>query len=387
MSLQSSDPSFTRTLRLLRSRGAILFSTLSLLLSPPLLSNDASIGGLGSDLVLLSEGRIAMVSEDIRMIQKSAHSSEWSVYAHYLFANGTDDSVTITMGFPEPKHCHGEEEFGDAFDPRFRNLTISIDGEPVAVTQGMITRSEWDFCLGTVHLFSVTFAPRQRLTIDHAYDYTGTASVEGYHVDYLTRTGRLWNGPIGSARFTVVAAGLPTGLLWPSEYRLVDHYRDRFPTDPYDVIRSVYVFEQREWTPTADFSLLLPLWWGPPQPECCPLPWEVAEAMKGDDPERTIRELAGCLSDSGLRICRNLIFARYGRTFADAALNDLFYATATPRPGHPFYEEEEGTSYIGLAPNPRYADALLTHDDRELAALLRRIEEERADGSARGSGE
>ena len=356
----------------------LLFSLFSL--STVLLqANDASIGGIGSDLVLLSEGRIRMVSEDIRLVQKYEGVSDWTVYAHYIFENPTSDTVTIRMGFPEKRHCEREEEdYGDSYDPRFRNLQVRINGNPVAYDTGTVQRNEWEFCLGTVYIFEVSFAPGERKQVDHTYEYTGSSSVMGVEVDYLTRTGRLWNGPIGSARFTVAIAGFSSWIAWPEEYHLVEYYRDRFPTDPYGTVRSVYTFHQREWKPESDFTATVNVFYEDELPDCCPQRWEREEAMRGADPKGELRKLLECLPDDSIRICRNLVFARYGRPFADSILDQRFYPPATRRPD--YWDDDDGLPYLSLGyfRNPRYSDELLSREDREFVAILKQIEDERS---------
>ncbi len=364
---------------------ACLFLSMSVHARP----NDASVGGQGADLVLLSEGRIRMASEDIRLVQKREGASDWIVYAHYVFENPTGEAVTIRMGFPEMAHCDGDaEDYGDSYDPRFRNLQTSVRGVPVEHSTGTVKKSEWDFCLGTVYVFDVTFAPYERLEVDHSYEYTGSSDVMGVSVDYLTRTGSLWNGPIGRAEFTVAIAGLPVRVSWPKEYNLTEQYqyRDRFPTDPYGEVRTIYRFRQENWTPGRNFGMGVILFYDDLLPECCPQQWDVMEVMGERNAEERIREITACLPDDSLRICRNTIYARYGRPFTDTALLRRFYAP--PRIGslYGFSDEENDLLTVGYQPNPRYSDDLLTSEEKNYVVLLRKIEEERK-GTGGSAGE
>lgn len=345
----------------------------------PAIANDATFGGQGADLVLLTEGRIRMVSEDIRLVENWGGSSEWTVYAHYVFENPTGDSVSVRMGFPEMAHCEsGDVEFGpDVLDPRFRNLVTLVRGEPVELSTGMVKKSEWDFCLGMVYLFDVTFAPHERLEIDHSYEYSGTVTSLGSRVNYLTRTGSLWNGTIGRAEFTVAMVGLQSSVFWPSEYRLVEHYRDRFPTDPYGTVRTVYRFRQENWLPGRNFEFSSEQdWWDESLPECCPQRDEFEEIFSGPDVEGKLTEIVECLALDSFRICRNNVYARYGRPFSDTSLSHYFYTNPGPLTTGG-YSEEDGIFTVGYQINPRYSDDLLTKEEKEFVYLLRKIEEER----------
>lgn len=347
-----------------------------------LLANDATVGGQGADLVLLDESRIRMVSEDIRLVQKERGMPEWIVYAHYVFHNPTADSVHVRMGFPEMEYDRNVDY--DTYDPRFRDLQTRVGGYPVEHSRGTLREGLVDFRLGTVYVFEVAFGPGERVVIDHRYEYSGSSDVMGVRADYVTRTGSLWNGPIEKATFTVAVAGLPSRIAWPAEYNMIGQYRDRFPTDPAGTVRSVYIFQQTDWIPTNDFSVGMYLWYDASLPDCCPQGWSVDEILAASDPSGALREEAECLPTDSIRLCRNAVFARYGRPFTDSALTHYFYPPL--RSGGlwgPDDESDVPMFSIGLQPNPRYSDDLLSDADRELVVLLKRLEEERL-GAALG---
>src|SRR5688572_25989156 len=61
-------------------------------------ANDFSVGGSGADLVPLSETRVSMRAEDIRIVFVERH---WRITADYVFVNPTTTAVTLQIGFPE----------------------------------------------------------------------------------------------------------------------------------------------------------------------------------------------------------------------------------------------------------------------------------------------
>lgn len=344
----------------------------------PAIANDATVGGQGADLVLLNETRIRMVSEEITLVQQRANETDWHVYARYIFENPTADSVVVQMGFPEKKHCE-DEEYGDTYDPRFRDLRTDINGVRVETRTGIIPENEWGFCLGNVYVFDVKFAPGERLEIHHGYAYTGSSNVMGIGVDYLTRTGSLWNGPIESATFRVSVLGIPVESFWPAEYNLVQRTINPSVSESGEDVRTEYVFQQKRWLPGTDFHVELHSAYDPTvSPMCCPS--RIALHMLTQQPnwEERFREEAACLDDGELRLCRNLVFARYGRTFADPALNRLFYPDARSFSGADFGYDDVPYMRMGYQMNAAYTDELLSEQEEQFVAFLKVLEGERA---------
>src|SRR5690606_33503191 len=84
------------------------------------------------------------------------------------------------------------------------NLRTEIDGKEVAHRQGTLTKDHaWKPHLGVVWLYDVTFPARKEIHILHTYSVASGSDVEGNQfTTYVTRTGALWAGTIGHARFT-----------------------------------------------------------------------------------------------------------------------------------------------------------------------------------------
>jgi hypothetical protein len=105
---------------------------------------------------------------------------------------------------------------------------------------------------GPVWLYDVTFAPRDVVKIVHTYQVSGGGSVAGDRwVGYVTRTGAMWGGPIGSARFTF-RVPYPTLLLRaPKDQPVLSIVRK---TEGKKVFLEV-VLAAKSWTPKDDLLL------------------------------------------------------------------------------------------------------------------------------------
>src|SRR5690349_3106681 len=86
-------------------------------------ANDFSVGGSGADLVPLSETRVFMRSEDIRIVFVERY---WRITADYVFVNPATAAVSLQVGFPEIL-CSPDVDCS----ARFWNLKTTVDGKPV----------------------------------------------------------------------------------------------------------------------------------------------------------------------------------------------------------------------------------------------------------------
>lgn len=167
----------------------------------PLRANDSAFRGAPADLFPQVQANEHMESEDILLV---ATHSEWRVVAKYVFKTASKQRVPVQIGFPELR-CW-DDEYAPCFgDRRFRDMKTLVDGKPVPLTEGKLSkRAEWSSYLGTIWLFNVEFPPEGRVTIEHRYRVeTGESSNGDRFMDYVIRTGSLWGGSIGHARFTV----------------------------------------------------------------------------------------------------------------------------------------------------------------------------------------
>lgn len=301
----------------------------------PALANDGSFGGSGASLAPLASTPIRMVREDIAM-ELTGRPLAWSVTALYQFENPTDREVVVQMGYPETR-CDPEEGDCSGQGGQFRGLSTRVRGRRVQHRVGRVSaESSWAMELDRVHLFDVTFAPRERVRVEHRYTYDRSfTAVLGENVHYLTRTGSLWNGPIGEARFTVRTPDPP----W-----LVEHPRV-FPLVSWDrAVRkgrgvTELVFEARNLRPTVDFDLLLapaarletgePIGDGSVDVSECP-PGLGHTNLSGET-RRLVREWLHDSTRDELAACRNLVFALSGHTFRSSRWTRAFYGAGPAR--------------------------------------------------------
>ncbi|MCB9593007.1 MAG: YARHG domain-containing protein [Sandaracinaceae bacterium] len=343
-------------------------------LGAPALANDASFGGEGADLAPLVETRVRMASEEIVIEQPRPDADGWRVTATYAFENPTDEAVAITMGFPE-RHCGPDEDCG--FDNRFLGLRTTVRGEPVAHRVSRVGRRHgWAPRLGRAYLFDVRFEPRERVEIVHRYQMGSSGSVDGGdEVAYVTRTGALWAGPIGRARFVVRTHRRPWRLSFPAEYQLARYVEEPTAAGPG---RTEIVFEQTEWSPRHDLHVYLGRPWNGIETTSaisrCPAPGATGRYV-----ERT-REALRELSDADLATCRNMIFAAHGRPFASAAARETFYRPAR-RASNPFGFPELSFggvwSLLGFTENPSWTPSLVTASERAYVGWIREEETRR----------
>jgi hypothetical protein len=313
---------------------------------PPAQANDSAFGGSGSDLIPLTETTIRMASEEILFTAASPLSfkgdwGEWEVEARYRFENPSQRAVRLTMGFPETR-CGDDDWSGDGSPHcgEFRGLRTEVRGVPVEMHAGKVGKPPWSERLGRVYLFEVSFKPRETIEIVHKYRYDRTPGSGYESLTYVTATGALWNGPIGSARFRLIGLEIPPrAVQYPPSFHLAESVERPTPAGG----RTDLTFETRDWRPTGDFSLtLINDYW--PSRFNCPL----LENIEADDPDWR------ALDAKALRLCRNLPFAAHGKAFEDRDLAEQFY-----RP-EGLSEDDEAVKAVDFRPNALYADSLLT---------------------------
>ena len=257
------------------------------------------------------------------------------------------------MGFPE-QHCAPDEECVGPDAGVFRALRTTVRGQKIEQRTGTVSKeSDWAPRIGKVWLYDVTFQPGEILTIVHTYAHNASASVEGPFVNYVTRTGTLWNGPIGRARFTVRTTERPWALQWPRAFVLTSFVERRRAGD----FVTEMVFEMANWTPSEDFFLQMGnpiLGFDANGLTDCPPPYDLM--APGEDLSEFRAEVAK-LSDADLALCARVPHALHGRVFPEDDWNERFYDRQTPL----------GSSWRsrGFHPNPFYDQSALTKFDRD----------------------
>lgn len=312
-----------------------LAAALWLLASLPASANDGSFGGSGASLAPLASTPIRMAREDIAM-ELTGRPLAWSVTALYWFENPTDREVSVQMGYPETR-CDPEEGDCSGQGGQFRGLSTRVRGRRVRHRVGRVSaESPWAMELDRVHLFDVTFAPRERVRVEHRYTYDRSfTAVLGENVHYLTRTGALWSGPIGEARFTVRTPDPPWRVDHPRVFPLVSW--DRVVQNGRGLTE--LVFEVRDLRPTVDFDLLLapaarlqagePIGDGSVDVSECPA--GLGRTASSGEERRAAQQWLREATRDELAACRNLAFALSGYTFRNARWARAFYGAGDAR--------------------------------------------------------
>jgi hypothetical protein len=337
-----------------------------------------------------------MVSEHINIEQILPHRSYWYIDASYHFENLTNDTVTISVAFPEPKY--------DSV-PRFDSFKTIIRGAQADYSVAHMAVDSLGYRIGRSYVFDVTFLPHEHLDVKHTYCYRGTSWAWAVGAEYLTRTGRSWHGSIASAEFVLTTYDLgPSGqgLIYDDEYHLVDCYREvvKDPdfrsaiADYYNqvegfkdlqITRTVCTFKQQHWTPERDFFVMLP--YRNEELTICGNDrdlWERSFFLHYPEHLSTLLALhvdtlyqrLECLPDSLLRFYRNHLYAVYGRPFSNRELHRQFYQQYV---GSDLFDEEEAGHFIRYEymPNSRYKDELISPLEREFILRLKSVEQRR----------
>lgn len=336
------------------------------LVSPMIYANDATFGGRGSDLLPLQETRVRMASEDIRL-ELDPLQDAWRVTATYQFENPTDAAVKLQMGFPE-ELCPPDADC-TPFRGAFRDLVTTARGVEVAQRTGTVkAREGWGEVIGTVWLYDLELRPRETVTVVHSYLYDRSSGVDWWGTRYLTRTGALWAGPIGHARFTVRLPGAVWYAMVPDAFQVT---RFAEVANPGGVgSHTEIVAEVRDWTPSRDFEIYLP---GPS-----------IDAMSDEglcvgfgqdlDAEEAAAVVSG-YDTSLLRACRNHLYALHGYGFKDAALRARYLGAP---PATPDWASQSGLRLHPRPENPAFTPAWFSPGEKTLLDAIVAEEKRRA---------
>jgi hypothetical protein len=329
-----------------------------------------------------------MVGERVVLTQGA---KDWQADATYVFQNPTAEPIATVFAFPEG--CPFAEKNGNVTgfytNPQFRDLTTRVRGQPVATR--LIEQRPWqglELCIGRVHAFDISLTPNERVEIRHRYRFSSGMGIGFEEVQYITRTGALWNGPIGWAEFVVSPRTAAHGLSWPEDFRFAG-FEERLG-DANEPGRIAYRFEAKDWSPKQDFVVALhgwPLASSLATEKGIKLPCPDAAQMTSGDPaadsapDPGADEMLAALTEADLALCRNLPYARHGYPFQRPELRATFDSEVVV-PGD---EDDPSRRRFRLgAANPFYSDALPNDTDRAYLAAIQR-EQDRRTSAASGS--
>ncbi len=329
---------------------------------------------------------------------ESAHailSGSESLLRHHLDKLVVVDLVvTVKVGFPELS-CGGDSPCPEDHPYSFHDLQTTVRGTSITHTVGALAehvdKKMWFDKLDRIHLFEVTFKPKETLEIRHTYRHKLSEYVEGYEAHYVTRTGVLWAGPIGKARLTIKTPWPHHYVAFPENFELVGRTETLAKKTLPGGLKTTWthVFEMTDWTPKEDLYILFGNYMERGPQQCAAVDevsWsrqKLEKTLKSETPDK--KELAARvdeeirrehfekLSDEELRQCRNYPYALHGYSFKDEKLHAYFYAPAFSThcafcgetPPDEFMDEDNPMRYTRFffKPNIAYTPKLLTTDD------------------------
>lgn len=337
----------------------VIVFILTYLASPAVVvANVGAFGGRGSTLQPRDDTPIRMTSEDI-LLDLRGDDRTWHVKATYWFANPTKKAVKVQMGFPESR-CEGELCAADGI---FRDLKTWVRGKQVKHrAEKLPPEDEWSKSLGNIYLYDVTFQPREKVKVVHRYNYGWSAGEHGSEVLYITKTGALWSGSIGKARFTILHDRAPFAIRYPRGYKLAFFGDKAYGGE----CRTQVVLERSNWTPTDDLRVELI----DTEMAASYLGYETIDCIGvmrviGEDkiPEDVMQYISGdklrYFSDEEVDYCASLIEALHGRPFKNKALHKRFYEVELDEEIREFRFHKE-TPIALLRPNPNYSPKCLS---------------------------
>jgi hypothetical protein len=335
----------------------------SLLIVPSAFADDTAFGGSGSAPTPIGQPDIEMVSEKVVInghdVGDERGEGRWNVSCDFTFKNTSDKPIELKVGFPFPVR----EEDGAVSIPKGRkagrgdplvyDFKVSVNGKPVMAKRTKIKANiEKGQYYRDAYIWNMKFAPNETVKVHHDYVTGVTWDVMGYSwASYVLKTGGNWKGGrIGSARIEVI----PNALVrlcnklekdadWlvpkPKGLKVVGKGKDK-----------KFVWDLKRYKPDDDLHV------------CMQTAGNYAirkilfpVVMYGD-----VEEEMAKLSPERLRLLRNTVYARHGRTFKDPALQKHF---------------DKQWWYVS---NPAYSDSMLTKQDREIVAFIRKEEARRS---------
>lgn len=316
------------------------WAAMAVAMSTGLAADDGSwtLTGQGRTVMPLQSTQVKMVAETVvlRPVEPSPASTEpgaqkdllrpyyiWSADCSFTFQNTSEAPADVLMGFPDTwvQDSWRWELYGDREVPKshaIRDFETQVDGTAAAVVpkepdQAML--KTWPD-ISRVLCWEVHFEPGQTRVVKNRYRFGGVRTVnnsgDNYtRLEYILRTGALWNGPIGSAEIRVYPGGewrLGSAVLGMSDefVTLLWNHAVLAPCG-FEVEREpelCFVWRMKDLVPKKDIQVVL----------------VTAAFQTLTLPDET----EGKPDPRKLRILKNTVFAAHGKSFSDPELKAHF---------------------------------------------------------------
>lgn len=311
-----------------------------LLIAIGVIADDGSwtLTGQGRTVMPLQSTQVRMASETvtIRPVSPRTKSTpndvlepyyEWVAECTFTFQNTADIPADILMGFPDSwVEDSWRWEYFDGDEPppthAIRDFEAKVDGEVVPVQardadEGM--RKDWPD-ISRVFCWNVHFKPGQVREVRNRYRFGGLQDVNSMgenftRIEYVLRTGALWNGPIGSAEIRIYPGGewrpgssihamphLFLNLMWRHAVLAPCGFVVEWKPEP------CFVWRMKDLVPKEDIQAIL-----------VTAELETLSLYNTPSEEKSFKDL---------RVLKNTVFAAHGKSFQDPKLKMQFDSVA-----------------------------------------------------------
>lgn len=297
---------------------------------------------------------IPVQQDDIRLIKEVVNVENAStVNAVFAFENTTQKEVNLQMGFPFTRDTEPTIEYKvGSVD---KNFVIKIDGKESPTTKKNVTEniklkigSEYDF----MYVWLITFRPKEKKIIECRYNvqWSDDLGLSGSFV-YITKTGALWKGTIKEANFYIELDDVLYRWLNSNEYS--------FEISPkgYKINNKIIEWYFRNWEPRENISIRYYRLLQDEDPavvETITGLFRFKTKYEGNIRYYTIEDLKRKKTGTEdvydkfyVKVLRNEIFARHGKTFKSENLQRVFNNQS-------WYKQ-----------NPSYSDDLLNEYEKK----------------------
>lgn len=232
-------------------------------------SDDYPLLNYGYTAFPVKQHDIQMISEVVKITPSQAN---WKNYpfmkteATFVFKNTSNKKLRLKMGFPfgENTHCVP--------------FTTTINGQKVKVSKIHTRNLETKINIKYSYTWFVTFNPYEQKTVQniyfcHAIEYPHR--IIDFYVNYITKTGSFWKGPIKRADFYVA---IPPKNVTPIVYQALSqrptestqkcqNYKEdevewevcrTIKPAGYKIVKGYIEWHFKNWEPTED--ILVAIW-------------------------------------------------------------------------------------------------------------------------------
>lgn len=319
-----------------------------MLISNLTIANDTFVYDNGHAAYPINTDKIRMVSEKITVIMDGNKTSRVAnVTCEFLFENTTHQEVKAKIGFPSKDRYYYDIVEGEQEKPPLWDFVSLIDGKTAKVAiRKQEENTEWKGIYW--YTWDVTFPPSKRITLKNTYSAPLSLSYYNQWFTYILKTGANWKGPIERSEVKVVyknSADLRRRVVnaSPNNFKIDSNkilweFNNFIPTEDISVYEknvseNYNLLDERFWNELTDILNTKKYDGNTRKYDENDLNiasnkrlMEIVERMKAYyvGNVNTEKQFINEVNRNYLRILRNEIFARHGRSFKSEGLNIFF---------------------------------------------------------------